>query len=816
MGKKIVIVGGVAGGATAAARLRRISEDFEIVMYERGKYISFANCGLPYHIGEVIAKRSRLLLQTPEKFKARYNVDVKILHEVRKINRKEKTVEVYDIENGKTFIDNYDYLILSPGAYPLKPPIPGINSKRIFTLRTIPDTDNIKKFIENNNVIRAIVVGAGFIGLEVAENLYHRGIKVAIVEKLDQVMAPLDFDMAALIHQHLRIKGIKLHLGDGVKEFIDTGEGDIKVVLESGKSIAADMVILSIGIRPEIELAKDAGLEVGKGIKVNEYLQTSDPNIYAVGDAIEIKHLVSGQETLIPLAGPANKQARVAANNIAGFKEKYEGSIGTSIAKVFDLTVASAGLNEKTLKQLKIPYIASFTHNSCHAGYYPGAKPLSIKLLFRPDNGQVLGAQVVGPEGVDKRIDVFSVYIQNKMTVYDLEKFEHAYAPPFNSAKDPVNYAGFVAANILKKDVDIIHWYQIDDLNLKEWFLLDVREPTEVMLGTIKGSTNIPLNELRDRLSEIPKDKKIIAFCRSGLRSYIACRILKNNGYKEVYNLSGGYKTYQLATGKQGNEDVYEFDIVDTKGEIRKACESEENVAHEVDAIGLQCPGPIIQLKQAIDKINHGETVLIKVSDPGFANDVKAWCERTGNKLLKLEEKDGIFEAIIQKGTPSTQMVKSGGDHKTIIVFSDKMDRVMASFIIANGAAAMGRKVTMFFTFWGLNVLRKEQSTEVKKDFLSKMFGMMMPKGSEELPLSQMNMGGIGKMMMRLVMKKKNVPTLKDLLEMAKKNGIRLVACQMTMDIMGISKEELIDGVEIGGVATYLAEAEKSNLNLFI
>lgn len=817
MRKKVIIIGGVAGGATAAARLRRLSEDIEITMYERGPDISFANCGLPYHIGDVIPERDQLLLQTPQAFYDRYRVNVKVLHEVRSINPTAKKVEVYDIEKNETFQDSYDELILSPGAIPLRPPIPGIESHKIFTLRNVPDTDMIKQYVHDHKVKRAVIVGAGFIGLEVAENLHDLGVKVAVVEMQNQVMAPLDYDMAAIVHQHLKMKNIKLHLSDGVKEFIDTTEHEIKVVLGSGKSISADMVVLSIGIRPELKLAQDAGLRCGRGIDVDSFMRTSDSAIYAVGDAIEFEHPQLKMKTMLPLAGPANKQARIAANNICGIPEAFQGAIGTSIVKIFDLTVAATGLNEKTLKANDLPYEVSFTHNSCHAGYYPGASPVSVKLIFHPESGKIWGAQIVGMEGVDKRIDLFSVYVQNEMTIYDLERFEQAYAPPYNSAKDIVNYAGFVAANIINKKVSIIHWHQLDLLDPDTSILLDVRDPEEVLLGTIENGVNIPLNELRDRLDELDKEKLIVVYCQVGLRGYLACRILSHHGF-QTKNLSGGYKTYAVINVSQSNEDVYEYDVIDTKDEIRTVAPDESHAPIvNIDACGLQCPGPVIRLSKGIKDLLDGQLLSIQVTDAGFANDVKAWCNQTNNRLVKLTQEDKTFTAYIQKGLGHEVQAKNEcPKNKTIVVFSDKMDRLMAALVIANGAAAMGRKVTLFFTFWGLNVLRKEKTVKAKKDFISRMFGKMMPKGHNELPLSQMNFGGIGKMMMRLVMEKKQAPTLDELLESAKENGIRLIACQMTMEIMGIQQEELIDGVEFGGVATYLEESENSNMNLFI
>ena len=548
MSRKVIIVGGVAGGASAAARLRRLDEDAEIILVEKGGYISFANCGLPYYIGEVIKDKDKLLVQTPEKMKERFSIDVRVNSEVVKINAGEKTVEILSKPDNRLYKETYDKLILSPGAEPIKPRLAGIDSPRIFTLRNIPDTYRIKDFVDKNNPRRAVVVGAGFIGLEVAENLHMRGIKVTVVELADHVIGPLDYDMAALVHQHMKSKEVEFYLKDGVESFEDEGSG-ISVNLSSGRTLKADMVILGIGVRPEAGLASDAGLKTGRtgGIYVNEYMQTSDPDIYAVGDAVEVKDYISGNEALVPLAGPANKQGRIAANNICGIDEKFEGTQGTSIVKVFDITVAITGNNERALIKNNIAYEKSFTHSASPAGYYPGAIPISIKLLFGKPGGKLLGAQIVGYEGVDKRIDVLSTAMRAGMTVYDLEKLELAYAPPYSSAKDPVNIAGYTASNILKGDCNIFHWDEVAAIDRAKGVLIDVRARQEFELGTIKGAVNIPLDEIRDRLDEIPRGKDIYIFCQVGLRGYLACRILMQKGYTGVRNLSGGYKTYQLA-----------------------------------------------------------------------------------------------------------------------------------------------------------------------------------------------------------------------------------------------------------------------------
>ncbi|NLC55164.1 MAG: FAD-dependent oxidoreductase [Erysipelothrix sp.] len=548
MGKKVVIIGGVAGGATALARLRRLDESFEIVLFERGEYVSFANCGLPYYIGGTIESRENLLLQTPELMSSKFNADVRVSSEVIKIRKEEKKVIVKDKKTGKTYEESYDYLIISTGSTPLTPPILGIDSPNIFSLWTIPDTDVIKSYVDNIKPKHAVVVGGGFIGLEMAENLAHLGIKVTIIEMLAQVMAPIEFGMAEIVHQHLREKGVDLILNDGVNSF-KYNEGVTTIKLNSNKEVKADMVILSIGVKPNGQLAKDAGLEVNQrnGIVVDKNLLTSDPSIYAVGDVIEVEDFISKTQTMIPLAGPANKQARIVADNIFGKKKEYKGTQGTSIAKVFDLTVANTGLNEKTLiklgKEYKKDYQIALIHADPHAEYYPGGQQMTLKMIYDL-KGKILGAQIVGYEGVDKRIDVIATAIRFNGTIYDLCELELAYAPPYSSAKDPVNMLGFVAENQLSNKFDIVIPREVKDLDSDSIFL-DVRAANrEVTKGCLDDSLHIPLEEFRDRLDELDKDKTYITFCSTGVRSYMATRILSANGFK-AKNLAGGFKFYQ-------------------------------------------------------------------------------------------------------------------------------------------------------------------------------------------------------------------------------------------------------------------------------
>ena len=811
-----LIIGGVAGGATVAARLRRMDEKANIILLERGKYVSYANCGLPYYIGDTINNREKLFVQTAKGFTDRFRIDIRTEQEVTAIRPDKKEVEIKNLSTGETYTETYDKLVLSPGAEPLRPGIEGIGSKKIFTLRNVPDTDTIKNYVNTENPKRAIVVGGGFIGLEMAENLYDLGIQVDVVEMANQVMAPLDFSMAAIVHRQLTDKGVGLHLEDGVSRF-EEKDGGVTVHLRSGKQIATDMVLLSIGVRPETKLAKDAGLAIGErgGIAVNDYMQTSDADIYALGDAVETRHLVTGQPTLIPLAGPANKQGRIVADNIVfGNKEKYPGSIGTSIAKVFDLTVATSGANAKLLKRNNIAYISSYTHGVSHAGYYPNAVSLSIKILFAPKNGKLLGAQVVGFDGVDKRIEMLAQVIQRGGTVYDLAELEHAYAPPYSSAKDPVNMAGFVAENILSEKSRIIQWRELAELPA-DTIRIDVRTHDEYKLGTIPGFINIPVDELREHLDELPKEKPIVVTCAVGLRGYLAYRILVQNGFKHVRNLSGGYKTWSVATAPIK-------EIVSHKPEIPESTsygnsDSQINLL-KVDACGLMCPGPVMQLKKNYEALKIGEQLQITATDQAFGKDVTSWCKMTGAELVALENKNGVVAATIRKQekTASCEISRNNADNKTLIVFSDDLDKALASFVIANGAASTGKKVTMFFTFWGLNVIKKQHKPTVTKDIFGKMFGWMLPTHSGKLKLSKMNMGGAGSWMMRLIMKRKRIDSLESLIQQAIDNGVEMIACTMSMDVMGVQKEELMDNVTLGGVASYLERAEEANVNLFI
>ncbi len=829
MNKKVLIVGGVAGGASAAARLRRLDEEAEIIMFERGEYISFANCGLPYYIGETITEREKLLVQTPEAMKARFRIDVRINSEVTNVDTENKKITVK--RNGsEVYEETFDYLILSPGARAVRPDIPGINSKKIYTLRNIPDTDAIKAYVDKKGIRSATVIGGGYVGVEMAENLKERGLDVSLVEAVPHILAPFDSDMAIMVERELMQNGIQLTLGDGVKAFHETAN-QVEVTLKSGKTLQSDMVILSIGVAPDTGFIKNSGIELGpRGhIVVNEKMETNIQGVYAVGDAIEVVDYVTGMKTAVPLAGPANKQGRIAADNISGLQSAYKGTQGTSIIKVFGLTAAGTGANERILQKAGIDYRTITLHPVSHASYYPGALPMTLKLMFKND-GKVLGAQCVGYDGVDKRIDVIASVIRLKGTVEDLTELELSYAPPFSSAKDPVNMAGFIAQNVLAGKTHVITWNELESFE-QDYTLVDVRTEEEFMNGHVEGAVNIPLDNLRERLSELDKNKMIIIYCQVGLRGYLAERILSVRGFKTM-NVTGGYKSATILQFDPYHEGMVNI-TADSKGTKHVVIDPDTQAVKEeqretgemydkaLDAFGLSCPGPLMQVKAAMDEMEEGQILKALASDPGFYEDIKAWCKRTGNELVNLLKDGAHITAYIKKNMTGEGKNRNYSgftpkDNKTLVVFSGDLDKAIASFIIANGAAAMGKKVTMFFTFWGLNILRKPEKMKIAKGFTDKMFGAMMPRGSNRLKLSNMNMMGMGGKMIRRVMKNKNISSLEDLIQSAMRNGIEIVACQMSMDVMGLKKEELLDGVKIGGVGYYLGEAEDSNVNLFI
>ena len=834
--KRVVVIGGVAGGMSAAARIRRLDANAEVQVFEQDNDISVANCGMPYYIGGVIGERSQLLVQTPESIHSRYGIDVKTRHRVTAIDRTRKTVTVKDLDRNRELVVPYDKLIMAPGAYPVRPPIPGIDRPNVFILKNLDDMDAIKAAAQGAR--RAVVVGAGYIGMEVAENLRHSGLIVDVVERLDHVVPALDPEMTRQLLDEARLNKIKVYLGREVTSFDDQG-----VHLGDGGVIPADFTVMSVGVKPVSHLAKDAGLELTRTghIKVDEHMRTSDPDIYAVGDAVAVYNKVLDAFVGVPLAGPANRQGRVAADNVCGRETKYSGTQGTSIVKVFGLAAAGTGLNGKQLKAAGIKFHQVYVHPNQHPGYYPGAAPLDIKVTF-DDSGMLLGAQVVGKEGVDVAVNSFAQAMRAGQTVFDLEEAELAYCPVWGNAKHPVNMAAFVAANILRGDVEMLEPGENAD------FWLDVREEEETLTGMLPGAVHIPMGQVMDRLSEIPKDKLVGIYCAAGLRGYIVYRRLKQLGYR-VKNLNGGIRTWRWIFNCDSPEAPAGMCPVAPGSDLMAAGLPDYGTAKSVelpgiadaarrdvltlDVCGLQCPGPLLKVKKVVDGMKAGQEVEVIASDPGFAADIPMWAKRTGNMLVSVDTIDGNYRAVIRKTSGSSMAtatvkttqaqfsdgglsVSDGPKGKTIILFSNDLDKVRAAFIIANGAASMGAPVTIFFTFWGLNVLRTNAKQRLNKTFMEKMFGFMMPRGTRALKLSKMNMGGAGTVMMKKIMKDKHALSLDDLIASARDNGVRLVACDMSMDVMGIKHEEMIDGVEIAGVGNYLGIADEGNVNLFI
>lgn len=818
MTKKIIIIGGVAGGATAATRLRRLNEQDEIILFEKGEYISFANCGLPYHIGGTIKNREDLLLQTVTGMSEQYNLDIRNFSEVTAIDPENKTVTVTNHQTHEQYTETFDKLIISTGAKAIVPPIEGLESaKNVFSLRNIPDMDQIKAYINKHHVKEAAIIGGGFIGLEMMENLVDFGIQVHLVEMSDQVMPNIDFELAQILHAQMDLHSVDLTLGDGLKAFRQDGR---ELLLNSGKTISSDLTILSIGVVPESTLAKECGIQLGMrgAIQVNQQLETNYEDIYAIGDVIEVTDFVNQQPTVIPLAWPANRQGRLVADIIHGLEASYPATQGTSVAKVFELTAASTGNSEKLLKKLGIEYQSIHIHPNSHAGYYPDASPIALKLLFAPD-GKILGAQGVGTEGVEKRIDVIATAMKFGAKANELASIELAYAPPYSSAKDPVNMLGYTADNLLNGTVQTIGWEELPSLIEKNAYLLDIREDFERAAGELPNSQLIPLSQLRNRLDELPRDQEIYVYCQVGLRGYNAARILMQNGFS-VKNIDGGYKTYKQANYQVKNNNTASV----AKGNTTAETTSDNPELISIDACGLQCPGPILKVKETIDQMENGQTLEIQASDFGFVADIEAWCKNTGNTLIENQLQGSKVTARITKGMigsestnavalPAEGVLTETKDGATMVVFSGDLDKALASMIIASGAAAMGKNVTIFFTFWGLSILKKQK---IKKRGLAKLFDIMLPNGADQLPVSSMNMGGMGAKMIKSVMKQKNVDSLPTMIEKANELGVKFVACTMSMDIMGIDKTELFDFVEYGGVATYLGDSEQANLNLFI
>ncbi len=835
--QKVLIVGGVAGGASAAARLRRLDEHAEIIMFEKGPHISFANCGLPYYIGGSITDRERLLVQTPKGMADRFQIDVRTQSEVIAIHPHTRTIQIQSLEKG-LYEESYDKLILSPGARPFIPNLPGNDHPLLYTVRNVTDIERIKEKVTAEDTQSAIVVGGGFIGVEMAENLREAGLDVTMIESNAQLLAPYDPELAVLLAQEMEQHGVKLMFKQRVIGFHSHQSG-IGVELESGQNQHADLVILAIGVTPDTTFLQSSGIALGaRGhILVNEALESSLPDIYAVGDAIEVKDYIHGNQTTIPLAGPANKQGRIVADRIAGLNSTYKGTMGTSVIKIFELTAASTGSNEKTLKRLGINYHSVIVHPSSHASYYPGASAITLKLLFTPE-GTILGAQAIGYEGVDKRIDDIATAIHFGGSIHDLAELELSYAPPYSSAKDPVNMVGYAAENIVSGRVQVFTYDQLAERRPDQTILLDVRSELEHNNGHIPGSLSIPVDELRQRLSELDMSKEIWVYCQVGLRGYTASQILRQYGFN-VKNLSGGYKTYRMAQfqptpfsseGSDNNnshkkEDHVQTWTVDTNTSSNNEQKSIQpmHIDAELDVRGLSCPGPLMQVKKSMDQLPDGQTLRIQASDPGFYEDIQAWATMSRSSLLKLERgNSGVIEAVVSKNIvqPNPELVTAhaleADPASTMVVFSGDLDKAIASLIIANGAAASGRKVTMFFTFWGLTVIRKQSPQPISKSIIGRMFDMMLPRSSRKLRLSQMNMLGAGPKMIRGLMKHHNVPSLEELIQGAVDQGVEMVACQMSMDLMGIHRDELMDHVKSVGVGYYLGEASQANHNLFI
>ncbi len=815
--KTYVVVGGVAGGAGVAARLRRLDETATIIMYEKGPYVSFANCGLPYYAGGTIKERDNLFVTPVSTFTNAFNIDVRIETEVVSIDRKKKTVKAVNVQTRKEHEQAYDHLILSPGCEPFVPPINGMDDDAVLKVRNVPDIDKVVEKLQGAK--KAVVVGGGFIGIEMAENLIERGIDVSLVEAAEQVMLTMDMDMVAPVHETLRQNGVKLYLSQALQSVDRVGD-KVNVVLPNSTIEDVDFVILSIGVRPSSQLAKAANLELGpRGhIIVDKLCFTSDKNISAIGDVIEYPSPQLEGNNAIALAGPANKMARLCADAIVtGTCREYVGTYGNSIAKVFDLSCGSVGLNEKMLERAGIDYKVAVTHASHHAGYYPGALSLSAKILYDGKTGKLYGGQAVGYASIDKKLDVLSAYISKGGTIEDLTNFEQAYAPPFNGAKDILNMLGFIAINAydgLDKVID----YKEAEKKLKEGALLvDVRTLDEFKLGSIDGSVLIPHTEIRSRMNEIPKDREVIVMCGIGLRAHIAYRILAQNGYTKIYNLTGGYKTLKaIMDDREARHNIPLENVLNKTVCNDVEIDLTDDDIVEIDACGLQCPGPILQLKKRVDDLEVGQVLKIRATDPGFHKDVNSWCKMTNNTLLDLSKNEGVIEAIIKKGAALEKQVAMTKNGASLIVFSNDFDKALASFVLANGAAASGKDVTMFFTFWGLSVLKKKPNKKVKKDFMGKMFTAMLPSDMDHLKLSSMNFAGMGPKMMKSRMKKKKVDQLRSMFNQAKASGVRMVACQMSMDIMGVHESELLDGVEVGGVATYMQAASECDVNLFV
>ena len=816
---KYVIIGGVAAGASAAARLRRLDEQAEIVLLEKGSEISYANCGLPYHVGGVIKDRARLSVMPPAKFAAWFNVGVRTNCEATTIDREKKEVVCAD-ETGTSRL-RYDKLLIATGSMPVGDAYTDTTHPHVAHLWTLADMDRVMGKLSSVAGRRAlpgrvIVVGAGFIGLEVAENLRQRGLDVTVVQRGEHVLPTMDAEMAQPLAAELRGMGIDIRFGRTVADFVESPDG-VEAVLDDGERLAADLAIVSTGVRPRSELAKAAGLALGpRGhIVVDEHLRTSDPDIYAAGDVIEVVDPVFGGQTAIALAGPANKQGRIAADNMAGGASVYRGTYGASVVKVGELTAAGIGWTEARLRAAKRPYRKIYIHPSSGAGYYPGAVRLNMKLLFG-DDGTIFGAQIVGAKGVDKRIDTIAVAMRTGLKAPQLGELELAYAPPYSSAKDPVNFLGFVAENVLTGKSDVV----APDTMPEGAQILDVREPAENEMGTIPGAINIRLGDLRSRLGELDKARTYVTCCAVGLRGYLAERILKQNGFK-AYNLSGGWATWRMFHPAEETRPRLEVKVNNGGRSHSPTPPQNSNSVSTLDLRQLPCPGPVVQLKAAFKDAAEGVSFRV-LADATFEGDLKRWCAANDCAISDLSKPGGELSATLTKGSPSAlhlhlSPTPSSPHSVAIVLFSNDLDKALAAMILANGLAASGAEVGIFFTFWGLSVLRKRPAPSVAKSFVSRMFGWMLPTGAERLALSKLNMLGLGTAMMKDVMKRQRIMSLPSLMKSAKEAGVRFIACDMAMGVMGLTREELIDEVdEVAGVAAFAELAKKSNNTLFI
>lgn len=801
---KTIIIGGVAAGASAAARLRRLDETAEIVLLEKGEFISYANCGLPYFLGGVIPERENLLVMPPERFAAWLRVDVRTGSEAVRIDREHKTVTVR--AGGREYEETYDKLLLATGAVPAGAAPTG----KVLHLWTLADMDKVHARLAGAK--RAVVVGAGFIGLEVAENLRAKGLEVTIVQRGRHVLPTLDPEMAAPLAQELSRAGVVVKFGRTVNEYAETA-GGVEAVLDDGERLTADLAIVATGVRPNSALAQECGLACGQRghVIVDEFLKTSDPDIYAAGDVVEVIDPILGGKTAIPLAGPANKQGRIAADNIAGRHSVYKGSLGASVVKVGNLTAAAVGLTEEKLRAAGQSYRKIYLHPAAHAAYYPGGARMDLKLLFGAQ-GEIYGAQIVGGQGVDKRIDTIAQAMRHHLKAPELAELELAYAPPYSSAKDPVNFAGFVADDVLTGLSDPVY----PDAIPEGAVLVDVREPEEHELGAVPGAVNIPLGELRERLGELDKSKLVVTYCQVGMRGYLAERVLKQRGFKAA-NLSGGWLTWKAffpPAAAGATEAGAPAGAVGTGAAPAPAA--------TLDVRALPCPGPVIKLKAKMGELRPGESLHLLAAST-FEADLRNWARGGGHTLTEVAQRDGHLEATVRKGGAGAAPMMTKAEAKAaapggtaIIVFSNDLDRALAAMILANGLAAAGEKVSVFFTFWGLTALRKNPAPATPKNLVSRMFGWMLPKGANKLALSKMHMLGLGTAMMKQVMREKNVLSLPELIKTARGAGVCFIACDMAMDVMGLRREELLDVDEVAGVATFAELAKTSGRVLFI